>query len=342
MRCPTLRKLPLPPVDKTGWPWTEESAQLPDAMPDGSPWPKISIVTPSFNQGQFIEETIRSVLLQGYPDMEYIIIDGGSKDDSMDIIKKYEQWLAYWISESDRGQTEAINKGFRKATGRIYAFINSDDYYEINAFKTVAQKYHDNMDIHLVVGECNCFDRHGTSDIFKPRWPDNASHFLKPFSSTFAQPAAFWTSHIYREVDGFDESFNYCFDQEFYMKLALHCVTPKIINSCLAYFRNHDNSKSMSQKVIFYVETKQLINKHAHEFNLSNNIKKKMLKKIDGEVEYFNVFKTWKRRGSFFGFIAFLYLIARYPNKIFERHVLGLLRRLVFNKITDVDGYANY
>ena len=112
MRCPTLKELPPSEAGKTGWPWTEESPQLPDNMPDGSPCPKISIVTPSLNQGQFIEETIRSVLLQGYPNLEYIIIDGGSTDGSVDIIKKYEKWLAYWITEPDRDQGHAINKGF--------------------------------------------------------------------------------------------------------------------------------------------------------------------------------------------------------------------------------------
>ena len=117
MRCPTINELPSPPPGKRGWPWTEDSPQLPDTMPDGSPWPKISIVTPSLNQGPFIEETIRSVLLQGYPNLEYIIMDGGSTDESIEIIKKYEPWLAYWESEPDRGQSHAINKGFQRASG---------------------------------------------------------------------------------------------------------------------------------------------------------------------------------------------------------------------------------
>ena len=109
MRCPTLNELAPPPLGKTGWPWTEESSQLPDTTPDGRPWPRISIVTPSFNQGQFIEETIRSVLLQCYPNLEYIIIDGGSIDESVDIIRRYEHRLAYWVSEPDRCQVHAIN-----------------------------------------------------------------------------------------------------------------------------------------------------------------------------------------------------------------------------------------
>src|SRR5215469_2917833 len=117
MRNARLADLPPPPAGHTGWPWTIESMPSPPARTDGSPWPTISIVTPSYNQGQFIEETIRSVLLQGYPALEYIIIDGGSTDQSVEIIKKYEPWLTYWISESDRGQSHAINKGFKRATG---------------------------------------------------------------------------------------------------------------------------------------------------------------------------------------------------------------------------------
>ena len=96
-------------------------------MTNGNPWPKVTVVTPSYNQGQFLGETIRSVLLQGYPNLEYILIDGGSMDGTVEIIKKYETWLAYWISEPDHGQADAINKGLSHATGEILAGVILDD-----------------------------------------------------------------------------------------------------------------------------------------------------------------------------------------------------------------------
>ena len=137
MRCPTLAELP-PPAGKTGWPWAEESRQLPDTIQNETPWPKVSIVTPSYNQGRFLEESIRSVLLQGYPDLEYIIIDGGSSDESVEIIKKYERWLAYWVSEPDRGQSHAINKGLERSTGQFFNWHNADDMLTPNSIATMA------------------------------------------------------------------------------------------------------------------------------------------------------------------------------------------------------------
>lgn len=129
MPSQTLNDLPVPPSGKNGWPWTEENPQILNTMPNGSLWPRISIVTPSFNQGQFLEATIRSVLLQGYPNLEYIIMDGGSTDGSVEIIRKYEPWLAYWVSTKDKGQYSAVNTGFELATGDIMAWLNADDLY---------------------------------------------------------------------------------------------------------------------------------------------------------------------------------------------------------------------
>src|SRR5437868_9654465 len=115
--------------------------------------PKISIVTPSFNQGQFIEETIRSVLDQNYPNLEYLVIDGGSTDQTIEIIRKYEAQFSYWETEKDRGQVHAINKGLARATGDIFAFINSDDIYLPRTFATVAKYFDDHPSAEWICGD---------------------------------------------------------------------------------------------------------------------------------------------------------------------------------------------
>jgi len=120
MRCPALRELPPSPDSRKGWPWSEESPKIETSMPDGKLWPRVSIVMPSYNQVIFIEESIRSVLLQGYPDLELLVIDACSDDGALEIIKKYEKWITYWVSEPDRGQSHAINKGIRKSTGALF------------------------------------------------------------------------------------------------------------------------------------------------------------------------------------------------------------------------------
>jgi glycosyltransferase involved in cell wall biosynthesis len=335
MRCPNLAALPSPPSDKTDWPWAKGSSRLSDRMPDGSQWPRISIVTPSLNQGSFIEETIRSVLLQGYPNIEYIIIDGGSTDGTQDIIKKYEPWLAHWISEQDRGQSHAINKGFARATGNILAYINSDDLYEICAFEKMISSFSKKDPCHLWVGECAIFENEQTKRIFKPWWPQNLDHFLQPFGSTFAQPASFWTRESYNKVNGFDESLNFIFDREFFLKLALQGTRPCFISKVVARYREHPNTKT-SQTIRFYEESIPVVLKYAEACGLSDRRKKALLKQIKNEIRYFNTFIYWKEKGRLSALSQFIHLLLTSPTVIFDRKILGLARRLICFRAEDV------
>ena len=335
MRCPKLNELPPPTAAVSGWPWTEESPQMPDTMSDGSLWPRISIVTPSLNQGQFIEETIRSVLLQGYPNLEYIIIDGGSIDSSVEIIEKYERWITYWVSEPDKGQSNAINKGFAKATGEVFAYINSDDLYEPNTFVTVASIFEKNGYPHLIAGECIIFDGATIKSIFKPWWPKNIDHFLHPFSSTFAQPASFWSKHIYHRVGGFNESLHFCFDQEFFLKIALTGIKPRLIPDQISQYREHSDTKTHQTKR-FFEETIPVINKYAEECGVSKKEKKEILNKCFDEINYIKVFICWKNRGRIPSIIKFISMIIKSPKLLFQRKILGQARRLIHFKAEDV------
>jgi hypothetical protein len=159
MRCPCLQQLPPPPPGRAGWPWTEASASLPERMPDGRSWPRISVVTPSFNQARFLEGTIRSILLQGYPDLEYFVMDGGSSDGSVDIIKKYSPWIAKWVSASDGGQSAAINRGLRLGSGLFTTWINSDDMLYRDALVSHAGRVGFNPGT-VYLGDCLYVDEH--------------------------------------------------------------------------------------------------------------------------------------------------------------------------------------
>ena len=265
MRCPTLNELPPPPPGKTGWPfdraqdkpWTEESPQLPDTMPDGSPWPRISIVTPSYNQAQFIEETIRSVLLQGYPDLEYIIIDGSSTDQSVDIIRKYEPWLAYWVSEPDYGQAHAINKGFQRATGDILAWLNSDDVYRVGVLYAAAATFQRHPKAGLVYGHAASCDQDGTpSGRLYGRSFDLAEMITG--SSPVAQPSAFFRRDVFHNVGGLDESLHFILDVDLWLRFGL-ASEAVFVDEVWSDFRHHPSSKTEQGILPFRKEYYQII-----------------------------------------------------------------------------------
>jgi glycosyltransferase involved in cell wall biosynthesis len=204
--------------------------------------PKISIVTPSYNQGAFIERTIQSVLNQNYPNLEYIIIDGGSTDGSMEIIKKYQDKLAYWVSEKDRGQAHAINKGFHRATGDIVGWLNSDDEYCSGTLETVAKTFTADNDVDFVFGNRITIDENGRilRDERHTRFSFSA---LVLYGMIVSQPASFWKRELFEKYGYLDESKRFCMDYEFFCRIGAH-IKAKHIRKHLARFRRHPSSKS--------------------------------------------------------------------------------------------------
>jgi glycosyltransferase involved in cell wall biosynthesis len=205
-------------------------------------WPKISVVTPSFNQAAFLERTIQSVLSQDYPNLEYIIIDGGSTDHSVDTIKKYADKLAYWVSEKDNGQTHAINKGFRRATGDIVAWLNSDDEYCPFALKNVAEAFMADKDIDFVFGNRITIDETGRI-LRQDRHTKFSFRAQVILLSILSQPASFWKRSIFEKHGYLDESLRFAMDFEFFCRIGSQ-IKAKHIRKNLARFRWHGTSKS--------------------------------------------------------------------------------------------------
>jgi len=249
--CVRLSDLPPAPEGKTGWPWTEETPPLPRTRPDGSPWPRISIVTPSYNQARFIEETIRAVLLQGYPDVEYIVCEDGSADDSLDIIRKYADWIRILLGDRNRGMSHAINRGFEASTGDVITWIASDDVYFSGAFHNVARRWPELREYGAVVGSF-CFmneDSEVDETEHQPKLPNPGPidlTTLSPEAWRLHQVATFYVRGALEEVGRFvREDLKHNMDRELIYRIAQkHRIL--LINEALAAFRIHSRSKSWS------------------------------------------------------------------------------------------------
>lgn len=248
MRCPTLAALPPPAADRIGWPWTEESLGLPEYDTAGRPWPRLTVVTPSFNQGRFIEETIRSVLLQGYPNLEYFVVDGGSTDQTIETIKKYSPWIDAWISEPDRGQSAAINRGLAMGSGVLAAWINSDDWLCKNALSTHSLKHAVSPGL-IYIGDCVNVDEAGgilsqhrgrvesLDDLVRVEsvW-NNGGHIC--------QQEVLFPLDLFRRVGGLNEENHYSMDYELWGELFLAGCRAHYTGIPFGVFRRHRNQKS--------------------------------------------------------------------------------------------------
>lgn len=217
---------------------------LPATMPNGVPWPKISIVTPSYNQGDFLEETIRSVLLQGYPNLEYIIMDGGSTDQSVEIIRKYEPWLAYWVSEPDGGQASAINHGWSRATGEAITWLNSDDTLEPNSLAAAATVLYSEPDIELVFGRNNIINAESQIIGRIDRRHFSPEDIIIRAKTPFPQPGFLMKRQLLDRFGMLDESMRFCMDFDYWTRLAIGGIRAEYVDSTLANFRDQPVSKS--------------------------------------------------------------------------------------------------
>ncbi|TYQ29323.1 glycosyltransferase [Pseudanabaena sp. UWO311] len=331
----TLQDLPIQPEGKTGWPWTEETEVLPDKMPDGSDWPRISIVTPNYNYGHFIEETIRSVLLQGYPNLEYIVIDGGSTDNSIEIIKKYEKWLFYWISEKDSGQSNAINKGIRKSSGVIFNWINSDDILNLGALYNVASIWKErNPDI--LVGSSRIITQEKYID-WIPKETISVLELALSFQGKvgMSQPSTFLNLDLVKCIGGLCENFHYIIDYSLYINLLLSNNTSisrlTTINTYLSTVKLHEEAKTVSSWIQFEKETIQMLSSVITKFPEND---RKGIKQYIYQLSVQVAVRETTLNLRFLGLVFLLSLLLKKPSFIFSRFYLGALK----NKLVEVTG----
>ena len=206
-------------------------------------YPKISIVTPNYNKAQYLEHTILSVLSQNYPNLEYMIIDGGSTDGSVDIIKKYEKQLTYWVSEPKEGMYHAIKKGFEHSTGEIMAWINSDDMYHPNSLFTVAQIFHDCPQVSWLVGKQAHYDEKNRTVFTANSKYFNHLSFLMHRYQWVQQESTFWRRQLYEKVGGIDVKYRLAGDFDLWMRFSRY-EKMYITEALIGGFRHCDGQLS--------------------------------------------------------------------------------------------------
>lgn len=244
----TIGKLPI--SNKTSWPWHDESRS--NLYNTDIDWPKISIVTPSFNQGRYIEETIRSVLLQNYPNLEYIIIDGGSTDNSVEIIKKYERWISYWVSEPDNGQTHAINKGIEICSGEVFNWLNSDDLLSPKSLYHIGKSIHENPKNDVFCYSIYYLRGQEFTWLNPPTYYNPKSVQKTLELGTVNQPGMYYKRSALELIGQLNEDLNLVMDYDLWLRYLLMNQYPQVYCDSgkfpIAYFRIHEESKTTKEE----------------------------------------------------------------------------------------------
>ncbi|WP_036679413.1 glycosyltransferase family 2 protein [Daejeonella oryzae] len=317
-----------------GWPW--EVAVDPKIYSAKINWPKISIITPSFNQGNYIEETILSIIKQNYPNLEYIIIDGGSSDQTLDIIKNYENQITYWISEKDTGQAHAINKGFKIASGKIVNWLNSDDILAPSSLFNIAENFDDETDI--IAG--NVIDFKNNFEILHhvENKNLNLSSILRINQSNhvFHQPGVWFNKKNLDLINPLNEALHYQFDWEFTLRYLYLFPRVNYLNKTLVFFRYHKDSKTVSKREEFFKDSVEVFNSLAL-FTVENP--KMSLKAHNKAYSLFwnhSITQFTQRNRTKNRFVLFLYVlyeILKRPDKRTTRFTIGLLRKILSREI---------
>lgn len=229
--------------------------------------PKFTVVTPSFNQGAYIERTIDSVLSQGYPNLEYIIVDGGSTDGSVDVIRKYERHLAHWVSERDRGQSDAINKGLARAQGAYLTWLNSDDWYVDGALATMAEMFRSQPDADVVVGAGRIVDPTGREVYAKTPAQVIDTELLYEWLSggDFMQPSSAFRARAWQAVGGLDPSIHIALDVDLWLRMSLQGCRFATTDRLLSEALSHPAAKTTAYEDLMRLDCSMVVIKHGGE-----------------------------------------------------------------------------